>query len=150
MPLNRKLQQLVDELSVIDDPQERLSLLVDRSRKTPPLPAAERTEANLIPGCVSVVWVVGEVRNGLCYFRSDAESAIVRALVGFLCEFFSGFTPETLLAGDPDPLDALGLARTLSPTRRNGLNATRSAIRAFAARARSADQAATRPPQPPP
>ena len=58
---------------------------------------------------------------------------MVRALVVFLGDFFSGFTPAEILAQDPDPLDALGVARNLSPTRRNGLNAARAAIRAFAA-----------------
>lgn len=118
----------------IEDPQERLSLLVDRSRNRMALPANERIDTYRVPGCVSIVWVVPEFRDGRCYFRSDAESPLVRALVAFLCEFFSGFAPETILAGDPDPLEALGLARNLSPTRRNGLNSVRAAIRAFAAR----------------
>ena len=134
VPLNRKLQQVVEELSIIDDPQERLALLVDRTRKLPPLPAADRVDANRVTGCVSVVWLVPELREGRCYFRCDAESPMVRALVAFLCDFFSGFTPAEILAADPDPLDALGLARNLSPTRRNGLNAARAAIRAFAAK----------------
>ena len=132
MPLARKLQQVVEDLSIVDDPQERLTLLVERTRALPELPSAQRTEAHRVPGCVSVVWLTGELREGRCYFRCAAESAIVRALVAFLCEFFSGFTPAQILSADPDPLEALGIARNLSPTRRNGLNAARNAIRAFA------------------
>lgn len=94
--------------------------------------AGERTAANRVHGCVSVVWLVAEVRDGRCSFRADAESPMVRALVVFLCDFFSGFTPAEILAQDADPLEALGLARNLSPTRRNGLNAARAAMRAFA------------------
>jgi len=122
----------VDDLAVLDDPQERLALLVDRARKTPPLPAAERTDAHRVRGCVSIVWIVPELRDGRCSFRCDAESPVVRALVVLLCEFFSGFTPAEILAADPDPLEALGVLRNLSPTRRNGLTAARAAIRAFA------------------
>jgi cysteine desulfuration protein SufE len=132
VPLHRKLQQLVDDLSVIDDPQERLAFVVDRAKKIPPLPAGERTDAHRVPGCVSIVWLVPELRNGRCHFRSDAESPLVRGLVALVCEFFSGFTPTEILAADLDPVDALGLARNLSPTRRNGLAAVRAAIRAFA------------------
>lgn len=134
VPLTRKLQQVVEDLSIIDDPQERLALLVDRARKLPPLPPADRTADNRVTGCVSVVWVAPELRDGRCYFRCDAESPMVRGLVAFLCEFFSDFTPAEILAADPDPVEALGLARNLSPTRRNGLNAARAAIRAFAAK----------------
>ncbi len=132
MPLTRKLQQVVEELSIIDDPQERLALLVDRAKKNPPLPATERNEAHRVPGCVSVVWLVGEYRTGLCYFRCDAESPMVRGLVAFVCEFFSGFSPEAILTSEVDPLETLGIARNLSPTRRNGLTAARQAIRKFA------------------
>jgi cysteine desulfuration protein SufE len=138
VPLTRKLQQLLNDLAVIDDPQERLAILVDRARKVAPLPPGERTAEHRVPGCVSVVWLVAEVRDGRCFFRADAESPLVRGLVVFVAEFFSGFSPETILASDPDPLEALGVARNLSPTRRNGLNAARAAIRQFAAR-QSAD-----------
>ena len=97
-----------------------------------PLPPADRCEANRVRGCVSVVWVVGEMRHGLCYFRGDAESPVVRGLVVLLCEFFSGFPPAALASTQVDPLDALGLTRNLSPTRLNGLDAARGAIRALA------------------
>lgn len=142
MPLTRKLQQVLDDLAVVDDVQERLAIIVDRARNTPPFPEKERLETHRIPGCVSVVWFVGEMREGRCFFRADAESPVVRGLVGFLCEFFSGFTPEAILAADPDPLDAIGLARNLSPTRRNGLSAARATIRAFAAKHAEAANAA--------
>jgi cysteine desulfuration protein SufE len=134
VPLTRKLQQLVADLAVIDDLHERLTLLVDRAKRIAPLPAAERIDAHRVLGCVSIVWLVAEFRDGHCYFRSDAESPIVRGLVSFLTEFYSGFTPAAILAAELDPLEALGLARNLSPTRRNGLAATRAAIRAFAER----------------
>lgn len=118
---------------MLDDSQERLALLVDRARKAPPLAPNERTVAHRVPGCVSVVWLVAEFRDGTCWFRGDAESPVVRGLVVFLAEFFSGFSPAAIGAAPDDPLDALGIARNLSPTRRNGLAAVRAAIRQFAA-----------------
>jgi cysteine desulfuration protein SufE len=132
VPLNRKLQQLVNDLSVIPDAQERLAVVVARARRAPPLPDAERSDAHRVRACVSVVWLVPEWREGLCYFRGDAESPLVRGLVVLLCEFFSGLPPAVIAAADADPLHALGLTQNLSPTRRNGLAATRAAIRAFA------------------
>lgn len=132
MPLTRKLEQLVRDLAVVDDPHERLTLIVDRAKHLPPFSATDRTDANRVQGCVSVVWLVGELRDDRCYFRSDAESPVVRGLLALLCEFFSGFTPAQLATTDADPLEALGISRNLSPTRRNGLTAARNAIRAFA------------------
>lgn len=132
MPLTQKLEALVRDLAIIDDPQERLALVVDRVKNVPRLPASERIDAHRVRGCVSVVWLVGDVRDGRCFFRSDAESPVVRGLLGLLCDFFSGFSPAQLATTDVDPLESLGLLRNLSPTRRNGLAAARQAIKAFA------------------
>jgi len=130
--LDGQLQRLRDDLAWSDDPQERLSAIVDRARRQPPLPAAERTDANRVRGCVSVVWLVGEIREGRCYFRGDAESPVVRGLVVCVCDFFSGTPVAEVAASTIEPLDELAVTRHLSPTRRNGLAAVRHAIRAFA------------------
>lgn len=125
-------QQLVDDLLVIEDSQERLGAVVDRAKRLPPLAAAERNEQNRVTGCISQVWVVGELRDGRCFFRCDADGPLVKGLVAFLCEFFSAATPAEIAASDADPLEALGLMRNLSPTRVNGLAAVRTRIRELA------------------
>jgi cysteine desulfuration protein SufE len=132
-----KLQQLIAEFAVFDDPQERLAAVVDRARKSPPLPSENRIDVNRVRGCVSVVWIVCELHAGRCYFRGDAESPVVRGLVVFLCDFFSGVSPSEVAASGLEPLDALGLTHNLSPTRRNGLAAARKAIRELAQQSHS-------------
>jgi cysteine desulfuration protein SufE len=130
--LAEKLQQAVNEFAAFEDPHERLGAIVDRAKKIPPLPEGDRTETNRVHGCVSIVWLVGECREGRCYFRSDAASPVVRGLLAFLCEFFSGATAAEIAASDAEPLDALAISRQLTPTRRNGLEAARNAIREYA------------------
>jgi cysteine desulfuration protein SufE len=130
--LSEKQQHLVDDYALIDDAQERLALVVDRARRLPPLAEAERTDVQRVRGCVSLVHLVGEVREGQCYFRCEADSPLVRGLVALLCDFFSGATPADIAATDADPLEAIGLLKNLSPTRRHGLASARATIRAFA------------------
>jgi cysteine desulfuration protein SufE len=132
--LAQKLQRWIDDFAVFDDPHERLAAAVDRAKRLPPLAPAERIDANRVHGCVSVVWLVGEQRAGRCFFRSDAESPVVRGLLGLLCEFFSDAPAAEVAASELEPLDALSLTRELSPTRRNGLAAARRAIRLWAER----------------
>jgi len=124
--------QLLDDLNIIEDPQERLTIVVDRARRHPPLADSEHTDAHRVPGCVSQVWLVGEVRDGRCHFRCDADGPLVKGLVALLCDFFNDTQPADILANDTDPLAALGLMKNLSPTRQNGLTAVRTAIRSFA------------------
>jgi len=125
-------QHLIDDLAIIEDSQERLGAVVDRAKRLVALPAAERTEQNRVPGCISQVWVVGELRDGRCIFRCDADGPLVKGLVAFLCDAFSGATPAEIVASSVDPLEALGLMRNLSPTRVNGLAAVRARIRELA------------------
>ena len=133
MTLAEKQQQLVADYAIIDDPQERLAAVVDQARRRPPLPTTERTEANRVKGCVSLAWLVGEVRDGCCHFRGDADSPLVRGLLVLLCDFYSGATPAEVAATEPSLLEQLGLDRNLSPTRLNGLRSVRARIRDFAA-----------------
>ncbi len=132
--LAEKQQQMIDDLLVIDDPQERLAFIVDRAKSRPPLPADARTEAHRVRGCVSAAWVAGRWQDGRAHFAGDADSPLVRGLVVLLCDLYDDAAPDDILATEPALLEALGLHRTLSPTRLNGLRSVRAAIREFAAR----------------
>jgi len=97
--VTERQRNLIEDLNLIENPQERLSILVDRARHLPPLPAEARTQNHLVPGCVSQVWLLCERDTaGRCHFRCDADSPLVKALVAFLCEFYSGCTPAEILA----------------------------------------------------
>lgn len=132
MSLEVKLQELLSNYEPISDPQERLSLFVDASRSHARLPAAERTDAARVPGCVSAAWINVSLRDGLCEFQCAADSPLVQGLIAGLCEFFSGVSPAEVAASAADPLGSLGLTRNLSPTRQNGLAHARRRIQALA------------------
>jgi cysteine desulfuration protein SufE len=130
--LDTRLQALIDDFAPIDDLQERLSLVVDRARRHPPLPAETRVDAHRVLGCISAVWLTAELRDGRLHFHADADSPLVRGLVVFLADFFNDRPPAEIAASETDPLAALDLLKNLSPTRRNGLTAVRQRIRALA------------------
>lgn len=134
MDVAAKQQQMLADLLLIEDPQERLASIVDRARSRLAVSRQEHIDAHRVPGCVSPVWLIGDFAAGRCRFRSDAESPMVRGLVALLCDLYSGGTPEEVLATEPALLEQLGLLRTLSPTRLNGLRSVRACIRDFAAR----------------
>jgi cysteine desulfuration protein SufE len=129
--LAEKQARMIEDLLLIEDAQERLAAVVDRARKRAPLAELDRTDSNRVPGCISAAWVVGEVRAGLCHFRGDADSPLVRGLVILLCDLYSGMPPAEVLSGEPELLAKAGLARGLSPTRLNGLRSVRAKIRDF-------------------
>jgi len=130
--LAEKQQQLIADYAIIEDAQERLAAIVDGARRSPPLAATERTENNRVRGCISQAWIVAEQREGLCYFRSDADSPLVRGLLKLLCDLYSDAFPREIATTEPMLYEALGLARNLSPTRLNGLRSVRAKIREYA------------------
>ena len=132
MTLAEKQQQLIENYSVIDDPQERLSAIVDDARKMPPLSESSRTEANRVKGCISQAWIAAELRNNLCRFQSDADSPLVRGLLKLMCDLYSGASSAEVLATEPALFEELGLAQNLSHTRLNGLRSVRAKISEFA------------------
>ncbi len=126
-------QELIRGLAECRNASERLTWLVDRARRQPPLGAQERQDAHLVPGCLSKLWVVPEFAGGRCHFRCDSESQVVRGLAGFLCELASGCTPAELLEAGPGLPSGLGLDRFLSPNRRAAQARAWERILAFAA-----------------
>lgn len=132
MTVAEKQQQLIDDLLLIEDAQERLGAIVDRARSRLLPDRSEHIDAHRVRACVSPVWLVCTLRDGRGEFRSDAESPLVRGLVALLCELYDGGAPAEILAVEPALLERLGLLRTLSPTRLNGLRSVRARIRDFA------------------
>lgn len=130
-PADRQTQ-IAQEILRFEDPQERLSFVQDRVRRKPPLPEALRTEANLVQGCMTRVWLAASLSEGRCTFEVDAESAMVRALASLVAEPFSGATPLEALEFECRILQACGLETRITPTRRHGLAQVEGAIRAFA------------------
>lgn len=108
-------------------------MVIERAQHRPAFSAMERGPANRVPGCRSPVWLIVEREGDRCRVRGDADSPLVRGLVLLLCEFFDGATPTDIQACTVDPLEHLLLTRTLSPTRRHGLQALRRDIDRHAA-----------------
>lgn len=132
MNLAEKQAAWVERYGLIADPQERLAAIVGRRSALEPLRAEERRDEFLVPGCVSRVWLGGEVRDGVLRLRVDAEAALVRGLAAWLAEFYDGAIAVEAAAFETTLLTELGLARSLTPTRAHGLGRVVARIRALA------------------
>ena len=128
MSLAQKQQQLIEDLNLIPDVQERLSALTayaSRMRLDP----AQQVDANLVPGCVSRVWLHGQLCDGMTRFDCEADSPMVKALAAVLCDLYSDSSPAEVSAVEPDLWEKCQLHKMLSPTRLNGLANVRRLIR---------------------
>ena len=126
-----KQTELIDDLNLIEDAHERLAALTSYIARTR-LPEELKTDDLIVPGCVSRVWVLGELREGLTHFRCAADSPMVAGLIALLCDLYNESTPAEVAAVEPEIWTRCGFTKLLSPTRLNGLAAVRGRIKALA------------------
>ncbi|MBK9067031.1 MAG: SufE family protein [Gemmatimonadetes bacterium] len=120
------------------DKQTRLELLLDYSKKLPPLPdrfhAARDQGLHRVPECQSPVFLFLEREGDGVVLHADAprEAPTVRGFVSLLARALQGVPPAEVAQLPPDLLDRLGLAEALGMTRTHGLTAMIGRIRRMA------------------
>jgi len=112
----------------IDDPQERMAVVMAHGKKWPPVPENERAEELIVPGCSSRVWLAVSVREGKTELLMAADSVLVQGLASLICEVYQDAALEDVVAFPTAILERCGLWRQLSPTRQNGLESLRQTI----------------------
>lgn len=118
--------------------EDRYRYLIQMGRKLAPFPEEDRTDENLVPGCMSRVWLVPHVPSGkvdeLTFF-ADSDAHIVKGLIAVLLGIYEGKRPQEILATDIEGLfEKLDLAQHLSANRRNGFYSMNKKMREYAAR----------------
>jgi cysteine desulfuration protein SufE len=120
------------------DRQTRLELLLDYSKKLPPLPepyhAARDQGINRVPECQSPVFLFLERSAEGIVLHADAprEAPTVRGFVSLLAKGLRGASPAEVQALPGDLLDQLGLTEALGMTRMHGLTAMIGRIKRLA------------------
>jgi len=134
-------QDIAENLSFLDDWEDRYRYIIELGQTLPKLDASERVPANKVNGCVSQVWLVSERtespdgRPALAY-RGESDAMIVQGLVAVLLALYSGRPIEEIANTDAIALfDELGLREHLTTQRSNGLVAMVNRIRTEAAAA---------------
>ncbi len=126
---------IIEEFSLFDDWEDRYRYLIELGRKLPPYPAQFRTDAYLVRGCQSQVWLHHRVEDGKFYLDAASDALIVSGLIALLLRIYSGQEPAAIRAAEPRFVATIGLADHLSPTRSNGLAAMIKTIKSAAAHA---------------
>lgn len=129
--------RLVSAFEMMPSWQERYRLIIDMGRKLPELPADEQVDANLLDGCMSKVWLVGEHDTSaappVMRYRADSDSQIVKGLIAIVFEVFNHRPPEEVVTTDIESLfRELELEQHISSGRRNGLSSMVRRVRELA------------------
>ena len=117
---SEKLDQIVERLKGTTDPKRRYEYVLWLAKKLQPLPEEFRTDAFKVKGCVSQVYVVGQLVEGKLHWQGDSDAAITKGLLALLIEGLEGLDPATAAAIDASVLADTGLQASLTPSRANG------------------------------
>ena len=116
-----KQKKLLDEFRGCDSSDERYQKIIELGKKQAKLSSEFKTEANLVPGCQSRLYVHSSLQNGKVYFDSESDALISAGLAALLIRVYNGEVPEVILKCPPKHLEALKLHEMLTPSRSNGL-----------------------------
>ena len=138
MPHPAAFEDIRENLSYLDDWEDRYKYIIELGQALPALAEDEKTAANKVQGCVSQVWLVTERDRDSLTYRGESDAMIVRGLVAILVALYSGRPATEIATTDAIQIfDELGLREHLSTQRSNGLvamvNRIRSDARALAA-----------------
>lgn len=132
---DRRQQEIVDEFAFLDDWMLRFQQVIEHGQQMPEMPDADKTDARLVRGCQSRVWLDARADGTTFSVRADSESQIVRGLASLLARVYDGLPVAEAAATEVWFPAEIGLAEHLSPNRANGLDAMQRAIRQSATEA---------------
>lgn len=125
--------EIAENLSYLDDWEDRYRYLIELGQALPPLAESEKTAETKISGCVSQVWLVSDKAGDTLTYRGESDAMIVRGLVAVLVALYSGRPAKEIAETDAIAIfDELGLREHLTTQRSNGLAAMVQRIRSEA------------------
>lgn len=124
LPALDRYSEFAEALDIIDDEEMRFEYIIDIGKRhmAEPFPEAWMSDANLMHGCMSRVWIVDEPKDGRHWFRGRSDAIIVSGLVAMMTESFSGLTGNELQQIDLDHVRKLNLG-ALTTQRQVGMMA---------------------------
>lgn len=131
-------QDIADNLSFLDDWEDRLNYVIELGQALPQMQETDKTADNKVKGCVSNVWLVSSADRSdgapVMTFRGQSDAIITKGLVAVLIALYSGRPAAEIAETDAVAwFKNIGLSEHLGMQRSNGLVAMVNRIRREAA-----------------
>jgi cysteine desulfuration protein SufE len=127
------LDELLDTFEFFDDWEDKYRFIIDIGKELPGLPDGDKTDAHLIRGCQSQVWLTYESSGEGLKFNMDSDAHIVRGLIAVVLIVIQNRSASEIQQLDIEGIfGQLDLLAHLSVTRGNGLRAMVSRIKEVA------------------
>jgi cysteine desulfuration protein SufE len=127
-------QEIAENLSFLDDWEDRLNYVIELGQALPAMADEDKTAENKVKGCVSNVWLVSSIDEASAEqrmtFRGQSDAIITKGLVAVLLALYSGRPAAEIAETDAIAwFNKVGLSEHLGMQRSNGLVAMVNRIR---------------------
>ncbi len=127
------IEIISDNLSMLDDWEDKYQYLIELGEKLPPLEDKYKTDEWKVSGCQSQVWLVPENHDGKLSFRGDSDAIMVKGIIAVIMAIYQNKSAQEIKKIAVEKIFAkLGLQEHLSLSRRNGMMSMVDKIRHYA------------------
>lgn len=126
-------EEIIDEFSILDgDFEMTINYLMELGEQLPEMPEDLKTEANIVKGCQSKVWLSPSFDNGKISFKGDSNTAITKGLLSLLIRVYSNQPVEEISEEEIFFPDKIGMNRFIGTQRSNGFAAMIKQMKLYA------------------
>ena len=117
---SKTIDKMVERLRSTSDQRKRYEYVLWLAKSLPQMPEELKSDIYKVKGCISQVYVFGELVNGRINWIGDSDALITRGLLALLIKGLNDLTPQEILTVDPKFIEDTGLRGSLTPSRANG------------------------------
>jgi len=110
-------QNMFSELFELEDQLDKYDWIIEYGAVAKPVFSVNKTDANLVKGCTSNLWVEKIDNKIYCY----GESLIVQGIASMICDWYNQASQQQQMEFSLNILTNIGLAPMLSMGRQNGV-----------------------------
>jgi len=114
------LYKLVEKLKSSNDPKRKYEYILWLGKKLDSPSEELLISDNKVKGCVSEVFVKGNLVKGKIYWEGYSDALITKGLLSFLISGLNALSPKDIVELSKSFIDETGLNKSLTPSRSNG------------------------------
>ena len=114
------LYKLVEKLKSSNDPKRKYEYILWLGKKLDSPSKELLISENKVKGCVSEVFVKGNLVKGKIYWEGYSDALITKGLLSFLISGLNALSPKDVVELSKSFIDETGLNKSLTPSRSNG------------------------------
>lgn len=117
---SEELDKMVFKLKGTESSQRRYEYILWLAKRLPSMPTELMNESIKVKGCISQVYVLGELIDGRLKWQGYSDALITKGLLAFLIKGLNDLTPNEVNSIDIRFIEDTGLKGSLTPSRANG------------------------------